>query len=111
MARIHDTETGDQIWFGLFLLMLADRALALTLSFFRSVLVDGTAGSSIIFDVCFSPDGKLLATAADDKVVRVSSTTFVLVIATAVIIISEPNAQHRTTFDAPRFGISPRGES
>jgi len=88
--------------------------LALTLSLFRSVLVDETAdytGALSILDVCFSPDGKLLATAADDKVVRVSSRTFVLVIATAVIIIFEPNAQHRTTFGAPRFGISPRGES
>jgi len=89
--------------------------LALTLPLFRSVLVDETTAEYEdvlwIWDVCFSPDGKLLATAGEDGVVRVSSRTFVLVIATAVVIISEPNAQHRTTFGTPRFGISPRGES
>jgi len=94
--------------------MLADGPLVLTLSLLYSVLVDETIDHTdvmYIWDVCFSPDGKLLATAAGDKVVRVSSRTFVLAIATAVIIIFEPNAQHRTTFGAPRFGISPRGES
>jgi len=89
--------------------------LALTLSLFRSVLVDEIAAESEnvlwIWDVRFSPDGKLLATAVEDGMVRVSSRTFVLVITTLVIIISEPNAQHRTTSGAPRFGISPTGES
>jgi len=89
--------------------------LALTLSLFRSVLVDETAAEYDdvlwISDVRFSPDGKLLATAVEDGVVRVSSRTFVLVITTAVTIISEPNVQHRITLGAPRFGISPRGES
>ena len=90
-------------------------SLALTLSLFPSALVDETTAEHEdllwIWDVCFSPDGKLLATAVEDGVVRVSSRTFVLVITTLVTIISEPNAQHGTTFGAPRFGISPRGES
>ena len=88
--------------------------LALTLSLFRSVLVDEDAdcgGALYIWDICFSPDGKLLATAAGHGVVQVSSRIFVLMIATPVIIISKPNTQHRTTFGAPRFGILPRGES
>ena len=90
-------------------------SLALTLSLFPSVLVDeptaGYRGLLHIWDVCFSPDGKLLATAVQDGVVRVSSRTVVLVITTLVTIISEPNAQHGTTFGAPRSGISPTGES
>ena len=90
-------------------------SLALTLSLFPSVLVDETTteydDALCIWAVCFSPDGKLLATAGDDMVVRVSSRNFVLVITTLVTIVFEPNAQHRTTFGAPRFGISPRGES
>ena len=88
---------------------------ALTLSLFPSALVDETTAEHedlpCIWAVCFSPDGKLLATAVEDGVVQVSSRTFVLVITTLVTIISEPNAQHGTTFGAPRFGISPRGES
>ena len=86
----------------------------LTPSLLHSVLFDETADNAdetYIMSVCFSPDGKLLATAGGDKVVRVSSGASVLVIATAMVITSEPNAQHRTTFGAPRFGISPRGES
>ena len=90
-------------------------SLALTLSFFPSALIDEmtTKHENLLctWAVCFSPDGKLLATAVEDGVVRVSFATFVLVITTAVIITSEPNAQHGTTFGAPRFGISPRGES
>ena len=90
-------------------------SLALTLSLFPSVLVNETTtgyGDALrIWAVCFSPDGRLLATAVEDGVVRVSSRTFVLVITALVTIISELNAQHGTTFGAPRFGISPRGES
>ena len=90
-------------------------SLALTLPLFPSVLVDEPTaeyrGLLHIWAVCFSPDGKLLATAGDVGVVRVSSRAFVLVITTLVTIISEPNAQHGTTSGAPRFGISPRGES
>ena len=90
-------------------------SLTLTLSLFPSVLVDEpTAEYEVllrIWAVCFSPDGKLLATAVGDGVVRVSFRTFVLVITTIVTIISEPSAQHGTTSGAPRFGISPRSES
>ena len=88
--------------------------MALTPSLLHSVLVDETADNAYEMQfksVCFSPDGKLLATVGEDKVVRVSSRSFVSVIATAVVIISKPNAQHKTNFGAPRFGISPRGES
>ena len=70
--------------------------LALTPSLLHSVLIDGTA--NITTSVCFSPDGKLLATAAVDGVVRVSSTILMLAIFIAVIIIFEPNAQHRSNF-------------
>ena len=85
--------------------------MALTLSLLYSVLVDETADLGYVMSVSFSPDGKLLATVGEDNVVRVSSRSFVSVIATAVVIISKPNAQHKTNFGAPRFGISPRGES
>ena len=60
-------------------------SLALTLSLFPSVLVDETTEEYEdilwIWAVCFSPDGKLLATAVGDGVIRVSSRTFVLAIA------------------------------
>jgi len=78
--------------------MLVDGALALTPSLLHSVLVDETAdytGVLYIWDVSFSPDGKLLATAAKDGVIRVSSRTFMLAIVIAVIVTFEPNAQHR----------------
>ena len=69
--------------------------LDLTPSLFHSVLVDETAFRSV-WSVCFSPDGKLLATGAHDGVVQVSSTTPMLATIIAVIIIFEQNAQHRT---------------
>ena len=84
-------------------------SLALTLSLLHSLLVH--EDDLCILDACFSPDGKLLATAGYGMVVRVSSRTFVLVITTLVTITFEPNAQHGSTFGAPRFGISPTGES
>ena len=49
--------------------------LALTRSLLDSVLVDETADNTndlYIRSVCFSPDGKLLATGAEDKTIRVS---------------------------------------
>ena len=51
-----------------------------------------------IYSVCFSPDGKLLATGALDGVVRVSSRITILAIVIAVIIIFGANLQHRMTF-------------
>ena len=69
--------------------------LDLTPSFFHSVLVDETAFRSV-WSVCFSPDGKLLATGTHDGAVQVSSTTPMLATIIAVIIIFEPSAQHRT---------------
>jgi len=54
--------------------------------------------SKCVRSVSFSPDGKLLATGAQDGVVRVSSRIIILAIVIAVIIISEVNAQHRMVF-------------
>ena len=77
--------------------------LALTLSSLHSILVDETVGQYRDWSVCFSPDGKLLATAASDGVVRVSSRIFMLAVAIAVIIF-EVNAQHSATFGALDLG-------
>ena len=77
--------------------------LALTPSLFHSVLFDENGGT-FIWSVCFSPDGKLLATATSDGVVRVSSGTFVLAIVIAVTIIFEANAKHGTTFGTLDLG-------
>ena len=73
--------------------------LTLTPSLLHSVLVVGTA-DELIWRVCFSPDGKLLATAGKEGVIRVSSRTFILAIVIAVITIFETNAQHSATFGA-----------
>ena len=59
-----------------FSVFLPMRPLVLTPSLLHSVLADKTAGK-FIWSVCFSPNGKLLATGAEDGVVRVSSRTFI----------------------------------
>jgi len=64
---------------------------------------DETA-EKFIWSVCFSPSGKLLATAASDGVVRVSSRTFVLAAVVVVTIIFEANAQHGATFGTLDLG-------
>jgi len=82
--------------------------LALTPQFLHSFLID-TNANEYVWSVCFSPDGKLLATAAEDGVVRVSPRTFMLAIVFAVIVIFEANAQYRTTFGA--LGLGHRQEA
>jgi len=77
--------------------------LALTLSLLHSVLADETA-DKFFWSVCFSPDGKLLATGTEDGVVRVSSRTFVFAIVIAVTIIFEANAQRDATFGTLDLG-------
>jgi len=79
------------------------RPLALTPSSSHSALVDENT-NRFIWSVCFSPDGKLLATGAEDGVVRVSSRTFALAIVIAVTIIFEANAQHGATFGTLDLG-------
>jgi len=77
--------------------------LALTPLLLHSVLADKTADRTI-WSVCFSPDGRLLATGAGDGVVRVSFRTLMLAIKIAIIIIFEANAQHNATFGALDLG-------
>ena len=98
-VQIYDAKTGAKIWFGPF---LVDGPLALTPSL-HSDLVHG-ATSRYIRGVSFSPDGKLLATGADDAAVRVSSGTFVSAIVIVVIMVFEANAQHSTFFDTLDLG-------
>jgi len=76
--------------------------LALTLSLLHSDLVDGM--SKWIRSVSFSPDSKLLATGADNGVIRVSSRIFILAIVIVAIIVFEVNAQHRMIFGALDLG-------
>ena len=99
-VQIYDTKTGAKIWFGPF---LVDGPLALTLSLLHSGLVHETMNVRI-YSVCFSPDGKLLATGAEDRVVRVSSRIIILAIVIAVIIIFGANAQHRMVFGTLDLG-------
>ena len=79
------------------------RPLALIPSLLHSALVDGIE-YRVIWSVCFSPDGKLLATGCGGGVVRVSSRTFMLAIFIAAIIVFEVNAQPGATFGAPDLG-------
>ena len=69
--------------------------LALTPLLLHSVLVNETT-AGFFWSVCFSPDGKLLATGAGDGVVRVSSRAFTLAIITAAAIF-QASAQRRST--------------
>ena len=67
-AQIYDTPTGLKTWYA-FVTTMAPTILT---SF--SVLVDPNApktGDLYIRSICFSPDGKYLATGAEDKVIRV----------------------------------------
>jgi len=85
--------------------------LALTPSLLHSVLVHETM-AKVIRSVCFSPNGRLLATGAEDGVVRVSSRIIMLEIVVVVIIFFEANAQHRMMFGAlglgHRQGVDPQ---
>ena len=65
--------------------------------------------SGVILSVCFSPDGKLLATGAVDGAVRVSSRITILAIVIAVIIIFGANAQHGMIFGALDLGYRQGG--
>ena len=76
-AQIFDTKTGAKTWFGVPCCIQAYGAWALT--DFRSVLpheTRSTAKDMYIRGVCFSPDGKLLATGAEDGIIRVCSMSF-----------------------------------
>ena len=77
--------------------------LALTSSLLHSALVHETTSGAIL-SISFSPDDKLLATGAEDRVIRVSSRIFMSAIIMVVIIVFEANAQHRMIFGAPDLG-------
>ena len=79
-------------------------SLALTPQLLHSILDTIEDHHISLISVCFSPDGKLVATGAKDGVVRVSSRNSVLAIVIPVAIIFEPNAQHRTIFGALDLG-------
>ncbi len=70
-AQIYDAKTGVKTW-----CVLSDFSQTNVLNdIMRSVLVDEEAsktGDLYIRSVCFSPDGKWLATGAEDKQIRVS---------------------------------------
>ena len=71
--------------------------LTLTVIVLHSVLVDETADNSndlYIRSVCFSPDGKLLATGAEDKTIRVSHGTLLLMMITAATVGFECSTKH-----------------
>ena len=74
-AQIYDTKTGAKTWYDKLILLVYTRlnSWGLTLVNF-SVLIDEHASSQgdlYIRSVCFSPDGKYLATGAEDKQIRV----------------------------------------
>ena len=77
--------------------------LALTSSLLHSALVHETTSKAIL-SISFSPDDKLLATGAEDRVIRVSSRIFMSAIIIVVIIVFEANAQHRMIFGALDLG-------
>jgi len=96
-AQIYDTKTGQKTWwvFSSLLLFFFDRIFITSITIFStpslffyshglhspepsfshvSVLADDSVGKSgdlYIRSVCFSPDGKYLATGAEDKQIRV----------------------------------------
>lgn len=80
-AQIYDTKTGQKTWF-----VFTSYPSSPLSDMENSVLVDEAAsktGDLYIRSVCFSPDGKYLATGAEDKQIRVRHTfiglfTFVL---------------------------------
>ena len=70
-AQIYDTKTGAKTWY----VVAFEYSLRCRSHVDDSVLADDSAGKSgdlYIRSVCFSPDGKFLATGAEDKQIRVS---------------------------------------
>ena len=84
-----------------------------TLTGHFSLLVDETMKYShdvYFFNICFSPDGKLLAAGATDTVIRVRSGSCILHDRVPVSVL-QPRNLTDCDFRGSRFGISPRGKS